>query len=70
MKDEKNGRRPKWKKTKMEKDQKWKKTKMEDNQNLKTTKLKDDQNGRPPQWKTCLRLAQLIAACLKVISLI
>ena len=62
MKDDQNGRRPKWKTTKMEDDQngrrpKWKTTKMKDNQNgrqpkSKTTKMEDDQNGRRPKWKT------------------
>ena len=33
MEDDQNGRRPKWKMTKMEDDQKWKMTKMEDDQN-------------------------------------
>merc|ERR1711895_64986 len=56
-----NGRRPKWKTTKMEDDQngrrpKWKTTKMKDDQNgrrpkWKTTKMEDDQNGRRPKWK-------------------
>merc|ERR1712002_492029 len=61
MEDDQNGRRPKWKTTKMEDDQngrrpKWKTTKMEDDQNegrpkWKTTKMEDDQNGRRPKWK-------------------
>merc|ERR1712215_619707 len=56
MEDDQNGRRPKWKTTKMEDDQngrrpKWKTIKMEDDQNgrrpkWKTTKVEDDQNGR------------------------
>merc|ERR1712030_232805 len=55
--DDQNGRRPKWKTTKMEDDQngrrpKWKMTKMEDDQNgrrpkWKTTKMEDDQKRRP-----------------------
>ena len=55
MEDDQNGRRPKWKTTKMEDDQnggrpKWKTTKMEENQNgsrpkLKTTKMEDDHNN-------------------------
>merc|ERR1712055_462769 len=67
MEDDQNGRRPKWKTTKMEDDQsgrrpKWKTTKMEDDQNGRrpkwmTTKMEDDkngrrQNGRRPKWKT------------------
>merc|ERR1711888_4249 len=62
MEDDQNGRRPKWKTTKMEDDQngrrpKWKTTKMEDDQNgrrskWKTTKIEDDQNGRQTKWKT------------------
>merc|ERR1712215_536441 len=57
-----NGRRPKWKTTKMENDQngrrpKRKTTKTEDDQNgrrpkWKTTKMEDDQNERRPKWKT------------------
>ena len=48
MEDNENGRRPKWKKTKMEDDQ------MEDDQNgrrpkWKTTKMEDDQNERRPK---------------------
>ena len=48
MEDDKNGRRQKWKTTKMEDDQK------EDDKNLKqpkwkTTKMEDDQNGRRPK---------------------
>merc|ERR1711895_182868 len=69
MEDDQNGRRPKWKTTKMEDDQngrrpKWKTTKMEDDQNgrrpkwkttkMKTTKVEDDQNGRRPKWKTTI----------------
>merc|ERR1711888_457867 len=67
MEDDQNGRRPKWKTTKMEDDQngrrpKRKTTKMKDDQNerrskWKTTKTEDnqkedDQNGRRPKWKT------------------
>merc|ERR1712120_68066 len=56
-----NGRRPKWKTTKMEDDQngirpKLKTTKKEDDQigrqpKWKTTKMEEDQNGRRPKWK-------------------
>ena len=45
MEDDQNGRRPKWKTTKMEDDQfgrrpKWKMTKMEDNQKRKIYEIK------------------------------
>ena len=40
MEDDQNGRRPKWKTTKMEDDQNGK------------TKIEDDKNGRQQKWKT------------------
>ena len=61
MEDDQNGRRPKWKTTKIEDNQngrrsKWKTTKMEDDQNgrrpkWKTSIMEDDQNGIQPKWK-------------------
>ena len=52
MEDDQNGRRPKWKTTKMEDVQngrrpKWKMNKMEDDQNGRQTKCIVDQNGWP-----------------------
>ena len=44
MEDDQNGRRPKWKTTKMEDDQ------------MKDDQMKDDQNGRCE--KTCLKFNQ------------
>ena len=41
-----DGRRPKWKMTKMEDDLNEKRPK------CKTTKMEDDQNERRPKWKT------------------
>ena len=41
MEDDPNGRRPKWKTTKMEDNPKWKLTQME-----------EDSNGRQAKWKT------------------
>ena len=46
MEDDQNGRRPKWKTTKMEDDRNGRRPKW------KTTKMEDDQNGRLPKWKT------------------
>merc|ERR1711895_276105 len=46
MEDDQNGRRPKWKTTKMEDDQNGRRPKW------KMTKIEDDQNGRRPKWKT------------------
>ena len=46
MEDYQNGRRPKWKTTKIEDDQ------IGRRQKLKTTKMEDDQNGGGPKWKT------------------
>ena len=43
MQDDQNGRRPKWKMTKMEDDQNQRRPKW------KTTKIEDDQNGRRPK---------------------
>ena len=51
MKDDYNGRRPKWKTNKMEDDQKWKTAKMEDDKKWKTTKREDEQNLRRPKCK-------------------
>ena len=45
MEDEQNGRRPKWKTTKMEDDENGRRLKW------KTTKTEDDRNGRRPKWK-------------------
>merc|ERR1711895_426458 len=45
MEDDQNGRRPKWKTTKMENDQNGRRPKW------KTTKMEDKQNGRRPKWK-------------------
>merc|ERR1712030_308077 len=52
-----NGRRPKWKTTKMEDDQNGRRPKWKADQNgrrpkWKTTKMEDDQNARRPKWKT------------------
>ena len=46
MEDDQNGRKTKWKITKMEDDQNGRRTKW------KMTKMEDDQNGRRPKWKT------------------
>merc|ERR1712215_323723 len=46
IEDNRNGRRPKWKKTEMEDDRNRRQPKW------KTTKMEDDRNGRRPEWKT------------------
>ena len=46
MEDDQNGRRPKWKTTRIEDDQNARQ------QKWKTTKMEDNQNGIRPKWKT------------------
>ena len=45
MEDDKNGRQPKWKMTKMENDQSGRR------QKRRATKMEDNQNGRRLEWK-------------------